>query len=117
MSQLLGYLTLIIPVGILLLVTGLTATLAVIGLIFVAPLVILTSPLWVPMATVAVIASAGLLLVGVFGFASLAGVSWMHKYFRGFRPPGSERADYARDRIYDAARFLQSKLKNVAPGA
>ncbi|KAI4319189.1 hypothetical protein MLD38_032819 [Melastoma candidum] len=127
-SQLLGYLTLFVSSGILLLLTGLTVTLSVTGLIFLTPLIILTSPLWVPVAALVALAAAGVVSVGGFGFAALAGLSWLYKYFRGFHPPGSERADYARDRIYDTARhvkdyareyggYLQTKLKDVAPGA
>ncbi|KAI4302097.1 hypothetical protein MLD38_037884 [Melastoma candidum] len=74
------------------------------------------------------LAAAGVISVGGFDFAALAGLSWLYKYCSGLHPPGSERADYARDRIYDTARhvkdyareyggYLQTKLKDVAPGA
>ncbi|KHN05978.1 hypothetical protein glysoja_046115 [Glycine soja] len=52
----------------------------------------------------------------------------MYRYFRGLHPPGSDRVDYARSRIYDTAShvkdyardyrgYLQSKVKDAAPGA
>ncbi|KAF8407868.1 hypothetical protein HHK36_007006 [Tetracentron sinense] len=127
-SQLIGILTLVISGGILLLLTGLTLTATVMGLIFFTPLILLTSPIWVPVATVLFVAIAGFLSMCGFGVAVLAGLSWMYKYFRGWHPPGSDRVDYARSRIADTAshvkdyareygEYLQSKVKDAAPGA
>ncbi|KAF8399174.1 hypothetical protein HHK36_015039 [Tetracentron sinense] len=127
-TQLLGILTLIISGGILLVLTGLTLTATVLGLIFFTPLILLSSPIWVPVGTVLFVAIAGFLSMCGFGVAVLAGLSWMYKYFRGWHPPGSDRVDYARSRIADTtghmkdyAReyggYLQSKVMDVAPGA
>ncbi|KAJ6976376.1 oleosin 1 [Populus alba x Populus x berolinensis] len=104
-SQLVGLLTLIISGSVLLLLTGITVT----G------------------------SSSSLLLLGSylfcgFGLAVVAGLSWVYKYFRGLNPPGSDQVDYARNRIYDTAShvkdyareyggYLQSKVKDAAPGA
>ncbi|OWM90324.1 oleosin 1-like [Punica granatum] len=127
-TRLLGLLALAISGGALLLLTGLTAAATLMGLIFFAPLILLSSPIWVPIAAVLLVAVFGLLSLCGFGIAGLAALSWLYRYFRGSHPPGSDQADYARRRIYDTARnmkdyaqdyggYLRSKMKDVAPGA
>ncbi|KAI4387473.1 hypothetical protein MLD38_005301 [Melastoma candidum] len=65
---------------------------------------------------------------GGFRFCSLGEYLLAVQVLQGVPSPGLERADYARDRIYDTARhvkdyareyggYLQTKLKDVAPGA
>ncbi|MCE2055823.1 hypothetical protein HAX54_043489 [Datura stramonium] len=127
-TQLVGFLTLVISGGILLLLTGLTLTAIILGLIFFTPLVLISSPIWVPVGTVLFIAIAGFLSVCGFGVATLASLSWLYRYFKGFHPPGSDRVDYARSRIADTAShvkdyareyggYLHGKVKDAAPGA
>ncbi|CAA7410338.1 unnamed protein product [Spirodela intermedia] len=128
-SQILGFLTLAVSGGILLLLTGLTLTAAVVGLIFFSPLLLLSSPLWVPVAALTFTAAALLLLTCGSGVATLAAASWAYKYMKGGRPPGSERIDFARSRIADTAGhvkeyarehyggYLRGRVKDAAPGA
>ncbi|OWM65163.1 oleosin 1 [Punica granatum] len=127
-TQLIGFLALIVSGGILLLLTGLTATGLVMSLIFFTPLLIISSPIWFPVCTVIFIGITWTLSMCGFGVAVLAGVSWLYRYFKGFNPPGSGQVDYARNRIYDTAShmkdyareyggYLQSKAKDAAPGA
>lgn len=127
-TQVLGFLTLVVSGGILLLLTGLTLTAAVGGLVFFAPLVVLTSPIWVPAGAVLFVAAAGFLTSCGFGVVALAAASWVYRYARGRHPPGSGRLDYARTRIVDTAShvkdyareyggYLRSRVKDAAPGA
>ncbi|KAJ4826845.1 hypothetical protein Tsubulata_046394 [Turnera subulata] len=127
-SQLVGFLTLVISGAVLLLLSGLTVTVVVLGLIFFTPLIILFSPIWVPVGTVLFLSAAGFLAFCGSVVAMVAGSSWMYRYFRGLNPPGSDQFDYARSRIYDTAThvkdyareyggYLQSKVKDAAPGA
>ncbi|KAK9684417.1 hypothetical protein RND81_10G208600 [Saponaria officinalis] len=127
-TQLLGILTLIISGGILLVLTGLTLTVLVLGFIFFAPVLLLSSPLWLPVATVLSLAVFGFLSFVGFGVGAVAALSWAYRYYRGFHPPGSDGFDYARSRIATTARevkdyareyggFLHTKVKDVAPGA
>ncbi|KAF7850260.1 hypothetical protein BT93_L5672 [Corymbia citriodora subsp. variegata] len=53
------------------------------GLILLAPLLILSSPIWVPAAVVLFAAVAAALSSCGFGVIALAGLSWLYKYFRG----------------------------------
>ncbi|XP_027333678.1 oleosin 1 [Abrus precatorius] len=127
-TQLAGILTLIVTASVLLLLTGLTVAGAVLALIFFLPLIIVSSPIWVPAATFLFVLAAGFFSVCGFGVALVAALSWIYRYFRGLHPPGSDRVDYARTRIYDTAShvkdyareyggYLQSKVKDAAPGA
>ncbi|TKY54948.1 Oleosin 16 kDa [Spatholobus suberectus] len=127
-TQLAGILTLLVTASALVLLTGLTVAGAVLGLLFFLPLIIVSSPVWVPAGTLLFVVTAGFLSVCAFGVALVAALSWMYRYFRGLHPPGSDRVDYARSRIYDTAShvkdyareyggYLQSKVKDAAPGA
>ncbi|XP_073037691.1 oleosin G-like [Primulina eburnea] len=127
-TQLVGLATLVISGGILLLLTGLTLTATVLGLIFLVPIILISSPIWVPLGTLLFIAIAGFLSFFGFGVAAAAAVSWLYRYFRGFHPPGSDRVDYARTRMADTAShvkdyaveysgYLHGKVKDAAPGA
>ncbi|XVF53963.1 hypothetical protein PTKIN_Ptkin05aG0142800 [Pterospermum kingtungense] len=127
-NQLLGFLTLFVSVSILLLLTGLTVTATILIFIFFTPLIVISSPIWFPVGTVLFVSVAGFLSACGFGVVAVAALSWMYRYFRGMHPPGSDRVDYARSRIYDTAShvkdyamecggYLQSKVKDAAPGA
>ncbi|KAI4335820.1 hypothetical protein L6164_014429 [Bauhinia variegata] len=127
-TQLVGLLTFLVSGAILLMLTGITITGTVLGLIFFTPLIILSTPLWVPAGTVFFLTTAGFLTACGFSVVVVAALSWMYRYFRGLHPPGSDRVDYARSRIYDTAShvkdyareyggYLQSKVKDAAPGA
>jgi hypothetical protein len=91
-------------------------------------LIIVSSPIWVPAGTFFFLLAAGFLSMCGFGVVAVAASSWLYRYFRGLHPPGSDRVDYARSRIYDTAShvkdyareyggYLQSKVKDAAPGA
>ncbi|XWS50689.1 hypothetical protein CRYUN_Cryun12cG0108000 [Craigia yunnanensis] len=127
-TQLLGFLTLFISASILLILTGLSVTSAILGFICFMPLILISSPIWFPLGTVLFVAIAGFLSACGFVVVAVAGLSWIFRYYRGMHPPGSDRIDYARSRIYDTAShvkdyameyggYLQSKVKDAAPGA
>lgn len=109
-GQLFGVLTLLITWSILLLLTGLTVIGIFLGLILFAPLIIITSPIWVPLFTVLFLVTAMFLSMCGFGLVVLAVMTWMYRYFKGHHPPGS-------DRVKDRAGYLHSKMIDAAPGA
>ncbi|KAF4353719.1 hypothetical protein F8388_024288 [Cannabis sativa] len=103
-------------------------TVTILALILFSPLIILTIPIWVPIGCFLIAITAAFLSFCGFGVAAVAVAAWVYKYFRGLHPPGSDRVDYARSRIYDTAShvkdyareyggYLQSKAKDAAPGA
>ncbi|XP_009763151.1 oleosin-like [Nicotiana tabacum] len=84
-TQLMGFLTLVISGGILLLLTGLTLTAIILGLIFFTPLILVSSPIWVPTGTLLFIAVSGFLSVCGFGASTFAAISWAYRYFKRSR--------------------------------
>ncbi|KAH6798757.1 Oleosin family protein [Perilla frutescens var. frutescens] len=127
-AQLVGLATLVISGGILLLLSGLTLTATVLGLIFFTPLILISSPIWVPAGFLIFVVVSGLLSFLGCGVAAVPAVSWIYRYFRGLHPPGSDRFDYARTRLADTAGhvkdyareyggYLQGKVKDAAPSA
>ena len=127
-TQILGFITLFISGSVLLLLTGLTLTGTVVGLVLLTPVLIFFSPILIPVATVLFVAVAGFLSAGGFGLAALSAISWLYNYIKGRRPPGADRIDYARMRIADTANhvkdyareysgYLQSKIQDAAPRA
>ncbi|XP_062116914.1 oleosin [Humulus lupulus] len=127
-TQLLGVLTLVVSGSIFLILTGATVTVTILALIFFSPLIIISSPIWVPVGCFLIVITAGFLSFCGFGVAVVSVAAWTYKYFRGLHPPGSYGVDYARSRIYDTAShvkdyareyggYLQSKAKDAAPGA
>lgn len=79
-TQLVGILTLVVSGGILLLLTGLTVTGLVMGLIFFIPLLLISSPIWIPVGTVLFIGVASMLSMCGFAVAVLSTVSWLYRY-------------------------------------
>ncbi|KAK7330208.1 hypothetical protein VNO77_24395 [Canavalia gladiata] len=127
-TQLAGIFTLMITGFIFFLLTGLSVAGAILGLIVFMPFIIVSSPIWIPAGTFLFFLIAGFFSMCGFGVAFVAALSWIYRYFRGLHPPGSDRVDYARSRIYDTAThvkdyareyggYLQSKVKDAAPGA
>ncbi|KAJ4870538.1 Oleosin family protein [Raphanus sativus] len=116
-----GLLAFFISGGILLLLTGITATAFVLGFIAFLPIIIISSPIWVPLFLLV----TGFLSVAGFLFGTAAVVSWTYRYFKGMHPVGSDQVDYARSRIYDTAahvkdyagEYFHGKFKDAAPGA
>ncbi|XAR51269.1 hypothetical protein NMG60_11005852 [Bertholletia excelsa] len=127
-TQLSGFLALMITGGVLFLLTGITVTATVLGLIFFTPLIFVSSPVWVPVGAVLFFSVASFLCLCGFGVTATAVMSWMYRYLRGFHPPGSDRVDYARSRLADTASHVKDyareyggywhrKAKDAAPGA
>ncbi|CAL0327754.1 unnamed protein product [Lupinus luteus] len=84
--KLFGLYTLVITGAISLLLSGLTFILigTILGLTILMPLIILSSPIWVPAFTVLFFVIAGFLSLCVFGVVVVVAVfSLMCRYFRG----------------------------------
>ncbi|KAL4360623.1 hypothetical protein GQ457_04G038910 [Hibiscus cannabinus] len=123
-TQLIAFLILLFVSASILLILASTAF----GFIFFMPLIMVSSPFWFPICAVLLLTAVGFLSACGLGVAAAAGSTWMYRYFRGMHPPGSDRVDSARTRIYDTAShvkdyaieyggYLQSKVKDAAPGA
>ncbi|PNX62046.1 oleosin [Trifolium pratense] len=58
-------------------------------LVFFSPLIIFSSPIWVPAGIFFFLFAAGFLSVYGFCVVTVTASSWLYRYFRGLHPPGS----------------------------
>ncbi|KAL3695681.1 hypothetical protein R1sor_009757 [Riccia sorocarpa] len=92
-------------------------------LTFVAPLLILFSPVLIPLGIVLVVGTAGTVSVLGFCIAVVSAISWLYNYYEGRDPPGADRIDAARERIICTAREFKewashySSQMRAAPSA
>ncbi|XP_010915347.1 oleosin Ara h 15.0101 [Elaeis guineensis] len=102
----------------LLVLSGLTLTGTVIGLVAATPLLVIFSPILVPAAAVVAVVAAGLLLSGGFGVAAVSALTWIYNYVTGKHPPGADRLDEARAAIArkakDYGRYVQTTTQEIA---
>ncbi|KAM7490490.1 hypothetical protein LguiA_033411 [Lonicera macranthoides] len=91
--------------------SGLTLTGTVISLILATPVLVLFSPVLVPIGVVLSLVTAGFLFSGGCGVAAVAALSWIYNYVAGKHPPGADQLDYARTRIANKARDMRERAK------
>ncbi|XP_024971697.1 oleosin S1-2-like [Cynara cardunculus var. scolymus] len=71
-TQLMGIMALFVSSGLLFIISGITVVTTVLGLICFAPIIIITSPIWVPFAILLSLVVAGVLSLCVFGLVAAA---------------------------------------------
>ncbi|XP_024371133.1 oleosin G [Physcomitrium patens] len=108
--QALGLVTILVALGTITFIAGLTLTGTTLGFLFASPLLIIFSPILIPLAIFAFVAISSLLSFG--GFASF--VVWVYKYYKGAHPVGSDQVDAARYRIAEGAKEVRDKTYAVA---
>lgn len=96
------------------LLSALTLTATIIGLILATPVLVLFSPILVPAGIALVLAASGFVFSGSCGVAAIAALSWIYNYVAGNHPAGSDRLDYAGSAIADKARDVKEKAKDYA---
>ncbi|CAL9078566.1 unnamed protein product [Musa textilis] len=99
--------------GLLLTVAGLTLTGSVIGLVVLAPVFLLSSPVLVPAALLMALAVAGFLASGAFGLTGLSSLGYTLKQARGVVQRAPEQIDYGKRRMAEAAGQMGQKTKDV----
>ncbi|RHN74176.1 putative oleosin [Medicago truncatula] len=82
-TQLFGLFTLFIVCTISLFLTCLTFVVTIMGFILFAPMIILLSPILVPVFAVLFVFIVGFLFTCGFGIVVLAMLSWIFRYFKG----------------------------------
>ncbi|XP_010417366.1 PREDICTED: oleosin 1-like [Camelina sativa] len=90
----------------LLVLSGLTLTGTVIGLIVATPLMVLFSPVLVPAVITMGLLTVGFLFSGGCGVAAATALTWIYRYVTGKHPMGADKVDYARMRITEKAKEL-----------
>lgn len=96
----------------LLLLSGLTLTGTVIGLIIATPLLVIFSPILVPAAFVLFVVACGFLFSGGCGVAAIASLSWIYNYVSGNHPAGADTLDYAKGYLADKAKDVKERAKD-----
>ncbi|KAF8675900.1 hypothetical protein HU200_047396 [Digitaria exilis] len=94
--HLLGFLALAVTLTALVVLAGVTVTGALAAAVLLAPLALLTAPLWAPVAVVVSLAATASLLACCAGVAAVAAGTWAHRYLTatGWRHPvGAHRAE------------------------
>ncbi|XP_074580782.1 oleosin-like [Curcuma longa] len=79
-NQLVGLLTLVIFGGIFVLLAGATLTFALLAFAFLGPILLLTSPIWLPAAIFLFVVVAITLSACGFAAAGVAGAIWSYRY-------------------------------------
>ncbi|XP_009404312.2 oleosin 16 kDa-like [Musa acuminata AAA Group] len=97
--------------GSMLVLSGLTLAVTVIGLTVATPLLVIFSPVLVPAAMAVFLVATGFLTSGGFGLAALSVLSWMYKYLTGKHPPGADQLDQARQRLASKARDIKESAQ------
>ncbi|KAG6499123.1 hypothetical protein ZIOFF_038879 [Zingiber officinale] len=82
-NQLVGLLTLVIFAGIFVLLAGATLIAALLTFAFLGPILLLTSPIWVPAAIFLFAAVTVTLSACGVAAAAVAGTIWMYRYVNG----------------------------------
>lgn len=99
--------------GLLLTLAGLTLTGSVIGLVVLAPLFLLFSPVLVPAALLLALAVAGFLASGALGLTGLSSLGYTLRQVRAAIERAPEDIDYAKRRMAEAAGQVGQKTKEV----
>ncbi|GAB4854349.1 hypothetical protein Ancab_022935 [Ancistrocladus abbreviatus] len=92
---------------VFLLLSGLTLTGTVIGLIVATPVLVIFSPILVPAAVTIFLVGSGFLFSGGCGVAALSAVSWIYSYVAGKHPPGANQLDKAGEKIASTAKDVK----------
>ncbi|CAI9097059.1 OLC1v1033358C1 [Oldenlandia corymbosa var. corymbosa] len=98
--------------GSLMVLSGLTLTGTVIGLVLLTPLLVIFSPVLVPAAITLFLITAGLITSGGLGATASFLFYWMYRYATGKHPIGADQIDRAKDRIAHAAKEMRDKAEH-----
>ncbi|KAG0569423.1 hypothetical protein M758_6G085300 [Ceratodon purpureus] len=111
--QVLGLVTILVALGTILTLAGLTFAGTSITVLLASPVLLFFSPILVPLAVIAFFSIGSLL--GFGGFVSF--VVWAYKYYKGGHPVGSDQVDAARYRLYEGANTVKSKAQQYSQEA
>ncbi|KAL1547997.1 oleosin L-like [Salvia divinorum] len=102
--------------GSLMVLSGLTLTATIIGLVLATPVLVLFSPVLVPAAITVFSIMVGLVTAGGFGVVASFVFYWMYRYATGEHPVGADQIDRARDKIAHAAHDVKEKAEQYGQG-
>nr|AXN72675.1 oleosin 2 [Carthamus tinctorius] len=92
------------------LLSGLTMSATVIGLVLLTPLLLIFSPVLVPAVITSFLIIAGVMTSGLLGMSAVFVFFWTYNYASGKHPIGADRLDRARERIAGAAMKMKGQF-------
>ncbi|KAI3707388.1 hypothetical protein L6452_25852 [Arctium lappa] len=90
--------------------SGLTMSATIIGLVLLTPLLLIFSPVLIPAILTFFLIFAGFLTSGLLGITAAYVFYWMYRYVSGKHPIGADRLDRARERIAGAAMKMKKQF-------
>ncbi|KAM0003023.1 putative oleosin [Helianthus debilis subsp. tardiflorus] len=99
--------------GSLMVLSGLTLAATVIGLVVATPLLVIFSPVLVPVLITLSLIFGGFFASGGLGATASFVFYWMYRYVTGKHPVGSRQLDMARDKIAGAAMEARHKAEQL----
>ncbi|KVH89767.1 oleosin 1-like [Cynara cardunculus var. scolymus] len=87
--------------------SGLTMSATIIGLVLLTPLLLIFSPVLITAVFTFFLILAGFLTSGLLGVSAVFVFYWMYCYVSGKHPIGADRLDRARERIAGAAMKMK----------
>ncbi|CAI9784447.1 unnamed protein product [Fraxinus pennsylvanica] len=97
--------------GSLMVLSGLTLAVTVIGLVLATPLLVIFSPVLVPAAIALFLIFAGFLASGGFGASASFVFYWMYRYAAGKHPIGADELDRATEKLAHTAHDMEEKAE------
>uniref|UniRef100_A0ACD5VF71 Uncharacterized protein n=1 Tax=Avena sativa TaxID=4498 RepID=A0ACD5VF71_AVESA len=129
-AQFLVSLALAVSLAALLFLATVTLTVGLVALVAISPLLFITSPLWAPLAVVAIVAGCALLFAYGLAVFALGTGTWAHRHLTGRHPVGTHLVGYADDARGRTGQFMGAgshgtshyvqgygRTKDAAPGA
>eukprot|EP01018_Ginkgo_biloba_P025651 Gb_16126 [translate_table: standard] len=127
-TQMLGLVTALMGGGSLLVLMAIALSGSIGSFVLLSPFLVVFSPILVPVGLAITVSIAGFLNAGAMGAAGILALLWIYRYVRGQHPAGSDKFDYARTRLAEAANqlkkqardcagYLQHKVRAIEPGA
>ncbi|KAG6471763.1 oleosin 18 kDa-like [Zingiber officinale] len=99
--------------GLLLTLSGLALAGSVVGLVVLAPLFLLFSPVLVPAALVLALAVTGFLASGALGCTGVSSLAYTMRQARAALQQGPKQVDYAKRRVAETAGHLGQKTREA----
>lgn len=95
--------------GSLSVLSSLTLTAVVMGLVAATPLLVITSPVLVPAGVAMLLLSTGLVMSGGFGATAAMVFYWVYNYVTGQHPVGADKLDQLASTLASGVRSIKNR--------
>ncbi|XP_017237916.1 oleosin L-like [Daucus carota subsp. sativus] len=103
--------------GSLLVLSALTLSATIIGLVLATPVFVIFSPVLVPAAITIFLLAAGVFTAGGLGITATFVFSWMYKYVNGQHPIGADLLDSIKSKFVATAAAIREKSAQLGHDA